>query len=153
MKLNRTDLKGLKLATSRGNELISSRLFEACRKGNNFILGDTYQGVNLNIPGEVRTFINIPDLYGSNKNEYSVKQGYQRFFHIEQLEDTSEEYLKRKEQYESDLKAYNEHPGLYDHEPEFKLSARWIIYVTDLGKQFVEWYVKGTVYENGEEEI
>ena len=69
------------------------------------------------------------------------------------MEDTSDEYLKKKAQYESDLKAYNEHPGLYDHEPEFKLSARWILYVTDIGKKFVEWYVKGTVLEDGEKEI
>jgi transcriptional regulator with XRE-family HTH domain len=59
---------------------------------------------------------------------------------IEKIESQEKEYILDKEQYLSDRKAFDEHPGLYDREPSFEFQFSYYLKLTDLGKSYLKWY-------------
>lgn len=106
-----------------------------------------------NLPKQIRDPIelcwtrnNRYDLYHEKSGrdciaEYlSMNPLYARCLTIERKEYSDEAYLRRKEQYISDRKAYNAHPNLYDKEPSFDAIYEIQLQLTDMGKKYLEWY-------------
>ena len=58
---------------------------------------------------------------------------------IEEKEKSDDEYIKRREQYLSDRKAYDEHPDLYDRAPSFKYEYEYWLKLTEIGEQYIKW--------------
>lgn len=90
----------------------------------------------------LRSIVNSRDSYSYRKQEYELKvDGIKALcFEIEKRESCDAEYLKGKEQYLSDRKAFDEHPGLYDREPSFDFKFNYHLKLTDLGKEYIKWY-------------
>ena len=82
------------------------------------------------------------DYYTYRKAEYELKlNGIKALcFEIEKRESCDTEYLKEKEQYLSDRKAFDEHPGLYDREPSFNYRFTYYLRLTTLGEKYIKWY-------------
>lgn len=59
---------------------------------------------------------------------------------LEKRESEEKEYLLKKEQYLSDRKAFDEHPGLYDREPSFDFQFVYYLKLTYLGEEYLKWY-------------
>lgn len=119
--------------------LLPESLYQACKKGDVLVLGETKTGVNRNIPEEVKRYISTPG-YFDRSLKFVINSEWENCFEIENKEEDDEEYIKNKEQYLSDLAAYEEHPNLYDRKPEFKEIYKYVLHVTEAGKKFVEWY-------------
>lgn len=96
---------------------------------------DRYDDTN---PDEVNDVISY-DYYNIPKLR-SVSDITGRCIEITRKENETDAYQKKKTQYEADLKAYNEHPSLYEREPEFKAEYRYYLKRTDIGTQFLKWY-------------
>ena len=58
---------------------------------------------------------------------------------IEEKEKSDDEYIKRREQYLSDRKAYDKHPDLYDRAPSFKYEYEYWLKLTEIGEQYIKW--------------
>lgn len=76
----------------------------------------------------------------SPKLKGSLPEVFKKCVEIIRKENGSPGYLEEKKQYETDVKAYNEHPALYDREPEFKPDYRYYIQLTETGKEYLKWY-------------
>lgn len=61
---------------------------------------------------------------------------------IVKRENTEEGYLNRRNQYLSDKEAYDAHPNLFDRAPEFEYQYDFYIRLTDLGREYIQWYEK-----------
>ena len=59
---------------------------------------------------------------------------------LEKRESEEKEYILKKEQYLSDRKAFDEHPGLYAREPRFEFQFVYYLKLTDLGEEYLKWY-------------
>ena len=90
----------------------------------------------------LRAIVNSCDSYYYRKPKYELKvDGIKALcFEIEKRESNDADYLKEKEQYLSDRKAFDEHPGLYDKEPSFDYKFVYYLKLTDMGEEYLKWY-------------
>lgn len=68
----------------------------------------------------------------------------QQCFEIKKIEKTDEQYLKKKQLYISELDTYNALPRLYNDvyggPPSFTPQYEFWLQLTDIGRQYIEWY-------------
>ncbi len=121
-----------------------SDLYEKCKLIEDGICLDHCNEYDLRNSGLDR-IVKVSRGYMNSKNTEAYFSGYtneilRKCFEIIKKDSDNPEYLKEKEQYLSDLKEYEKHPGLYQAMPEFKQEYSIYLQLTKTGKEYIKWY-------------
>jgi transcriptional regulator with XRE-family HTH domain len=94
------------------------------------------------MPAIIKNIVKGRDYWSSRTEEYELllTDVSAMCICLEKREFEENGYLLRKEQYLSDRKAFDEHPGLYDREPSFEFQFVYYLKLTELGEEYLKWY-------------
>lgn len=133
-------IENLPLA-DRKNKVEISGLGKRCQAVREPVLIGTSVEEAKDVPNIVSSMYRLSGYYRTEYSfELKLNDVCSRCFVIEKRELSSSEYLKKKEQYLSDKKVYDEHPDLYEREPAFKLQFEFWLKLSELGARYLEWY-------------
>ncbi len=134
-----------KLPNLEGKQIDISRLYSYCKAVREPVCIGTSKKSYLRddtIPDIICNIVEVRGGYYSKNTDYEIRltDVSAMCFCLEKKESEEQEYILEREQYLSDRKAFDEHPGLYDKEPRFEYQFLYYLKLTELGEEYLNWY-------------
>lgn len=134
-----------KLPNLEGKQIDISRLYSYCKAVREPVCIGTSKKSYLRddtIPDIICNIVEVRGGYYSKNTDYEIRltDVSAMCFCLEKKESEEQEYILKREQYLSDRKAFDEHPGLYDKEPRFEYQFVYYLKLTELGEEYLNWY-------------